>query len=357
MTRSVRLALAAGCFLLQGCWGPHFDPEEPELPRIVAGEKITAVVVGNFRQSRKQVSETQSGNIVTVRESLSAHDVSFNIASGIRDAGGIPARPIKNADPSILRPGEVLVRGSIRASERQFIGTSTYIQFGITIGTLGMYGVMMPYFYPFKQGSRVDVNVEIVDRGGNVILAKNQRVNVFNKSFHIATWFDDTDAPPALRMLQKKVAAAIARAITSASVGGPAPDQVRARPRAPRRAPLSPVQIAKRAKPPGLKANKTHETLLLNAARGEDGLLAINLVANAVVYGVNINTTTDALGRTALIIAAATGKVKLVEYLLSGDLAKIGAHVDKHVRDNAGQTALDHARAKGHTAIVRMLEK
>ena len=61
--------------------------------------------------------------------------------------------------------------------------------------------------------------------------------------------------------------------------------------------------------------------------------------------------------RTALILAAATNKPKLVRWLLSKDLLKVSAPIDRHVRDDAGLTALDHARAQGHATIVRMLEK
>jgi ankyrin repeat protein len=53
-------------------------------------------------------------------------------------------------------------------------------------------------------------------------------------------------------------------------------------------------------------------------------------------------------GRTALIIAAEAGNVGSVEALL-----RCGA--DPDIRDDAGRTALDHARERGHWGIARLL--
>jgi hypothetical protein len=105
---------------------------------------------------------------------------------------------------------------------------------------------------------------------------------------------------------------------------------------------------------PGL----TPQERLLEAARGgTGGVAATHVVANAVVYGADINETVDEQGRTALILSVLAKKRKLVEYLLSGDLSRVGDPIDIQVRDKAGKTALDHARETNQPRMVKMLEE
>lgn len=66
--------------------------------------------------------------------------------------------------------------------------------------------------------------------------------------------------------------------------------------------------------------------------------------------GADVNVQGGAFGRTALLMAATTQDVETVKTLLDH-----GANV--HAKDNLGQTALDWAKRRGQTEIVKLLEK
>jgi ankyrin repeat protein len=66
--------------------------------------------------------------------------------------------------------------------------------------------------------------------------------------------------------------------------------------------------------------------------------------------GANVNVQGTAEGFTALIVASAEGLEATVRLLL-----EYGA--DPGVIDRDGDTALGFARAKGHTAVIGLLER
>ncbi|WP_344771159.1 ankyrin repeat domain-containing protein [Aeromicrobium panaciterrae] len=85
---------------------------------------------------------------------------------------------------------------------------------------------------------------------------------------------------------------------------------------------------------------------------GERGHAAY--IKRVVTAGVNLDHVND-LGWTALLEAVilGDGSKKYVEIVTT----LVAAGVDTGIKDKDGRTALDHAKAKGYTAIVQALEK
>ena len=85
----------------------------------------------------------------------------------------------------------------------------------------------------------------------------------------------------------------------------------------------------------------------LAAAAAEGNLAKIKQLLAA---GANKNAQDPFVGLTPLICAAAGGHKAVVEALLA-------AGADKRARTKTGDTALDAARSKGHTAVVDLLAR
>jgi ankyrin repeat protein len=83
-------------------------------------------------------------------------------------------------------------------------------------------------------------------------------------------------------------------------------------------------------------------------ARAQTNTAARALSAPTTAKEIALDTT-DAEGRTALMLAAARGDEVLVRELLQ-------AGVDVRRVDNDNLTAADHARRAGHEALARQIE-
>jgi len=90
--------------------------------------------------------------------------------------------------------------------------------------------------------------------------------------------------------------------------------------------------------------NKGGTALNLAAVKGHSD--TVKLLLNK---GANINAKCGKKGWTALFFAAVTGQTETVKVLLEK-----GAN--PNVRSKKGRTAIDYARAKGHKAIVKILQ-
>src|SRR5258705_1488242 len=106
------------CFtvlLLASCSiGPKLVPD-PAFPAAGSDLRGRKVIVSGFQGARYSSSVTQSANIQTIREAIGTRDISPDVAQGLR-ARGIDAEARLGVEPSMLRRGEVLLRGKLFAS-------------------------------------------------------------------------------------------------------------------------------------------------------------------------------------------------------------------------------------------------
>ncbi len=211
MRTAGRLVLCMAFILLQGCWGPYFDPEEVTFPTISPSTSVTGVVVSDFYEGRHKISTTQSFDIVQLREAMEVRDISFDIAAGISQSG-IPARAMVNGRAELLQPGELLVRGVVNPGGWKPQNTAAIVNWVCTFGTLCLYGMVTPYVYPGAFGPDISVRVQVIDHRGSILLSHEQVVVAFNQSLHFIAWLEgDTDE--ALLLLRPMIAKGIAKAL------------------------------------------------------------------------------------------------------------------------------------------------
>ncbi len=190
-----------------GCLsGPEWN-EEVSFPAIAeaVGKKA---IVANFTQSIRRTSVTHSPELIITEESLSAHDISGQIANGLRKAG-ISAEAHSNYKPENLKEDEVLVRGAVR-SVRYDKGFPNQLFLFLTIGVVG---VILPSPTPWTPGANQTYRVEVIGPDGRFLLQTgNRNLEARYSYFWIVDAPEDQCAEPA-ELLADKIAAALGEAL------------------------------------------------------------------------------------------------------------------------------------------------
>lgn len=186
--RTATCLLLSGALLLQGCWGPFFDPEDLNLPQVQVNQPIQGVVVGTFIEGFHTIHTKSwvSGDYrytQTIKR-INTGNVNFEIADKLRGLG-IPARAVRGTDPRALKPGEVMLRGMVQSNPDGMGHAPEIIQFFICCFSLFTYGTLIPFVFPWREGTSIRWRLDMSDLQGNVVLGKRGDAWSYYKSLYI----------------------------------------------------------------------------------------------------------------------------------------------------------------------------
>ena len=199
-------AMAAVLLLAQGCftWGPYFSPEEIVLQPLSASPAGGAgkVIVSDFLGGATATSTTRSGDIIQIREALSAWSLEGRIADELTSRG-IAAEAYKNISPAMLNPGEILVRGRAVGLGEDGGWWSDQVQRVLCICTLFIYGGVLPFVHPISAGESMDIAVDMSDAQGKVLSSTRMRLLGYRRSLMV--WTDAYRNGDMLAQVQSRV--------------------------------------------------------------------------------------------------------------------------------------------------------
>jgi hypothetical protein len=145
------------------------------------------VIVSGFQGARYSSSVTQNANIQTIREAIGTRDISPDVAQGLR-ARGIDAEARVGVEPSMLRRGEVLLRGKLFASGGPGWDTgrgSNWANLALVTVTLGIVGMIGPTPIPWTVVVQLSYSADVIDAQGRFLAhASEQRVNAEFDSYY-----------------------------------------------------------------------------------------------------------------------------------------------------------------------------
>jgi len=185
------LGACVGGLLLASCSiGPKFVPD-PTVPAASSDLRGRKVIVSGFQGARYSAaystSVTSSATIQTIREAISTRDISPDVAQGLR-ARGIDAEARAGVEPSMLKRGEVLLRGKIFASGGPGWDTgrgANWANLVLVTVTLGIVGMIGPTPIPWTVVVQVSYSADVLDAQGRFLAhASEQRVNAEFDSYY-----------------------------------------------------------------------------------------------------------------------------------------------------------------------------
>jgi hypothetical protein len=148
------------------------------------GDQPTGVLVTNFFEGKHQVSETGSGSIVKLRESMEIRDKSLELASEISRAG-MQSRALSDATQNALSPGELLLQGTFQRTQSGGMDTGAVPAALMVALTIGVVGFMLPYPYPFEYYCGYEYSVRGTDAQGHVRLATEGSMKIYYSSLNV----------------------------------------------------------------------------------------------------------------------------------------------------------------------------
>lgn len=155
-------AIFSGCAI-----GPRWN-RDITLPAPSSDIRGKKVVISKFMQSVSQVSVTHSRDIQWTKESVYAHDVSGDIAAGLR-ASGIPAEARVDVKAAELGKDEVLVQGAVISHHYQ-PGGRYCLSGSVMILTMGIVGMVLPTPVAYLSGGEVTYRVDVIDSKGRLLM-------------------------------------------------------------------------------------------------------------------------------------------------------------------------------------------
>ena len=185
VTRAL-VACVAGLLLTSCSIGPKFVPD-PAFPATGSDLRGRKVIVSGFQGARYSSSVTQSANIQTIREAIGTRDISPDVAQGLR-ARGIDAEARVGVGPSMLRRGEVLLRGKVSAFGGPGWDTgrgANWANLVLVTVTLGIVGMIGPTPIPWTAVVQLTYSADVVDAQGRFLAhASEQRVDAEFDSYY-----------------------------------------------------------------------------------------------------------------------------------------------------------------------------
>lgn len=179
-------ACVAGLLLASCSIGPKLVPD-PTFPAAGSDLRGRKVIVSGFQGARYSSSVTQNANIQTIREAIGTRDISPDVAQGLR-ARGIDAEARVGVEPSMLRRGEVLLRGKLFASGGPGWDTgrgSNWANLALVTVTLGIVGMIGPTPIPWTVVVQLSYSADVIDAQGRFLAhASEQRVNAEFDSYY-----------------------------------------------------------------------------------------------------------------------------------------------------------------------------
>jgi hypothetical protein len=171
-----RALIPVVAFAASGCArGLHYEPVVSlPIPEALSG--VRSVVVSGFLASERETSITHSEMIEETLESVNVHDISSEIASGLRERG-IHAEARVGFRPSLLQPGQVLVRGAVmkRRNGNKTNPAGLFADFFLLFGTGGIVGLLLPSPITISPSQEYAYRAEVIDADGRIIMQSGQR--------------------------------------------------------------------------------------------------------------------------------------------------------------------------------------
>src|SRR5215831_8261964 len=176
----------AGLLLANCSIGPKLVPD-PAFPAAGSDLRGRKVIVSGFQGARYSTSVTQNANIQTIREAIGTRDISPDVAQGLR-ARGIDAEARAGVEPSMLKRGEVLLRGKVFASGGPGWDTgkgTNWANLVLVTVTLGIVGMIGPTPIPWTVVVQLSYSADVLDTQGRFLAhASEQRVNAEFDSYY-----------------------------------------------------------------------------------------------------------------------------------------------------------------------------
>lgn len=214
-----RALLPVVAFMATSCArGLRYEPVVT-LPTPEALSGVRSVVVSGFLASERETSITHSEVIEETLESVNVHDISSEIASGLRERG-IRAEARVGFRPSGLQPGQVLIRGAImkRRNTDRTNPAGLFTDFVLLFGTGGIVGLILPSPITMSPTQEYSYRAEVIDADGRIRMQSGQRETAgIYQTNYIASTLSTADVLQGVkRQLLNEVAAGLkATAATS----------------------------------------------------------------------------------------------------------------------------------------------
>jgi len=199
--------------------GLHYEPVV-SLPMPEASSGVRSVVVSGFLASERETSITHSEVIEETLESVNVHDISSEIASGLRERG-IHAEARVGFRPSGLQPGQVLVRGAVmkRRNRDRTNPAGLFADFFLLFGTGGIVGLILPSPITMSPSQEYAYRAEVIDADGRIIMQSGQRetAGIYQTNYIVSEMSTSNVLQGVKRRLLDEVATGLKAAAASAS--------------------------------------------------------------------------------------------------------------------------------------------
>ncbi|MEO1052404.1 MAG: hypothetical protein AAFX87_17365 [Bacteroidota bacterium] len=142
------------------------------------------VIVSEFYELQQQTSSTYNYDIVTIRESVYARDMSYAVADGLNQKG-INTIAKVGAKPRDLAPGEYLLRGAL-ISPAMHKSKNMAAAWAIWGGSLTVFGFYLPYpGFRLKNYCGYKFRVDLIDSRGEIVFSKLDDFNYHEESLYL----------------------------------------------------------------------------------------------------------------------------------------------------------------------------